>query len=138
MSATDEFDAATARAAKRLATEPRAVEARYDAGTGYVLVRLSTGLGVFFAPADVQDLEGATPADLEEIEIDPPGFGLHFPRIDADLYLPALLRGEFGSKSWMAARFGRTGGAARSEAEAAAGRSNGRLGGRPRRSAARG
>jgi hypothetical protein len=128
MSATDEFDAATARAAKRLATEPHAVEARYDAGTGYVLVRLNTGLGVFFAPTDVQDLEGATPADFEEIEIDPPGFGLHFPRIDADLYLPALLRGEFGSKSWMAARFGR--------AKTAASRRNGRLGGRPRRSAA--
>ena len=136
MSATDEFDAATARAAKRLAAEPRAVEARYDPGTGYVLVKLNTGLGVFFAPADVQDLEGATPADLGEIEIDPPGFGLHFPRIDADLYLPALLRGELGSESWMAARFGRVGGSVRSEAKATASRRNGRLGGRPRRSAA--
>ena len=57
-------------------------------------------------------MEQATPADLSEIEISPSGFGLHFPRIEADLYIPALLEGSFGSRRWMAARLGMRGGKA--------------------------
>ncbi len=73
------------------------------------------------------------PADLAEIEISPSGFGIHFPRLDADLYLPALLQGVFGSKAWMAAQLGATGGKARTEAKRAAARVNGKRGGRPRK-----
>jgi hypothetical protein len=29
---------------------------------------------------------------LDEIEITPSGFGIHFPKLDADLYVPGLLR----------------------------------------------
>jgi len=107
--------------------------ARYDRRRGRVVVRLSTGVDVAFAPHDVQGLEKAKPADLSVIEISPSGLGLHFPRLDADLYLPALLEGFLGSKRWMAARLGQRGGRARSEAKASAARSNGRLGGRPRK-----
>jgi hypothetical protein len=39
---------------------------------------------------------------LSKIEISPSGLGLHFPAIDADLYLPALLDGFLGSRRWMA------------------------------------
>jgi len=39
---------------------------------------------------------------LEEIEITPSGYGIHFPKLDADLYLPALLQGFTGSRKWMA------------------------------------
>jgi hypothetical protein len=78
-------------------------------------------------------LERATPTDLGEIEISPSGFGLHFPRIDADLYIPALLEGFFGSRRWMAARLGARGGKAKTEAKAEASRANGLLGGRPRK-----
>jgi hypothetical protein len=63
-------------------------------------------------------------------------FGLHFPALDADLYIPALLEGFFGSKRWMAARLGELGGKARSAAKARASRANGRLGGRPKKVAA--
>jgi hypothetical protein len=62
-----------------------------------------------------------------------PGFGLHFPALDADLYIPALLEGFFGSKRWMAARLGELGGKARSAAKARASRANGRMGGRPKK-----
>jgi hypothetical protein len=65
----------------------------------------------------------ATWEQLREIEIDPPGFGLH---------CPALLEGFFGSKRWMAARLGELGGKAKSAAKARASRANGRLGGRPK------
>jgi hypothetical protein len=54
----------------------------------------------------VQGLEAATPEDLAEIVIDPPGFGLYFPRLGADIYLPALPERLFGSKAWAAARKG--------------------------------
>jgi hypothetical protein len=56
---------------------------------------------VSFAPEDAQGLENARPSQLKEIEISPSGFGLHFPALDADLYVPALLEGFLGSKSWM-------------------------------------
>ncbi len=75
------------------------------------------------------------PRDLRSIEITPSGFGLHFPKIDADLYLPALLEGLLGSTRWMAARMGSVGGKSRSEPKVTASRENGKLGGRPRKRA---
>jgi Protein of unknown function (DUF2442) len=77
-------------------------------------------------------LEKASSAELEQIEITPSGYGIHFPKLDADLYLPALLQGFYGTKKRMAAALGRFGGSSRSHAKVAASRKNGRLGGRPR------
>ena len=73
---------------------------------------------------------------LAIIEITPAGLGLHWPKLDADLYLPALLQGVFGSPRWMAGLLGRSGGLARTVAKGAAARVNGRKGGRPRKIAA--
>src|SRR6266850_3115538 len=137
MAPRDEFDRANARAVHRITTTPTVVTARYDPDTDRVIMGLSNHLEVSFPAHDVQGLETATSADLSQIEIDPPGFGLHFPTLDADLYVPALLQGVFGSERWMAARLGARGGQARTAAKAAASRKNGRLGGRPRASAVR-
>jgi hypothetical protein len=82
-----------------------------------------------------QGLENAKPTDVSVIEISPSGFGLHFPALDADLYLPALPDGLPGSKRWMASRMGEQGGKARSAAKAAASRENGKRSGRPRKQA---
>jgi hypothetical protein len=136
MAKRDEFREAAAKGAKMRATLPTAIAARYDRRIGRVVVNLATGLDLSFAPQAVQGLEGAKPADLSKIEISPSGFGLHFPKLDADIYLPALLEGFLGSKSWMAARLGERGGQARTRAKAAAARANGKLGGRPRKTAA--
>jgi len=103
MARRDELEEATERGAARRKRGPTALAAQYDRRTGRVLVRLSTGLDLGFAPRDVQGLEKARPADLASIEISPSGLGLHFPSLDADLYLPALLEGFRGSKKWMAA-----------------------------------
>jgi hypothetical protein len=135
MVAPDEYDMATARAESTRAKQPAAVSARYDGRLRRIVVRLATGLDVAFAPRDAQGLEDADPADLKIIEITPSGLGLHFPKLDADLYLPALLDGYMGSRSWAAARLGEQGGRARSRAKASASRANGRLGGRPLKTA---
>ena len=86
-----------------------------------------------FSSDNAQSLRGAKPAQLASIEISPSGLGLHFPKLDADLYLPALLNGWLGSRRWMAAHMGERGGRARSAAKRAASRENGKLGGRPRK-----
>jgi hypothetical protein len=112
-----------------------AVSARYDRRTARVVVSLSSGVQVSFPPRLVEGLAGATPADLAEIEVSPAGLGLHWPKLDADVYVPALLQGVFGSKRWMAAELGAVGGKARSGAKATSARENGRKGGRPRKDA---
>lgn len=105
--------ASKARAAKRLATTPTALTAHYDRRIGRVVVALSSGLEIAFKPHDVQGLESARPAQLSEIRISPSGLGLYIPALDADLYLPALLEGLFGSRQWMASAMGKAGGPGR-------------------------
>ena len=129
----EEVEAANKRAAARLSKTPTATAARYDRGTGRVVIELSTGLLIAFKPQDAQGFEHATATQLTKIEISPSGLGLHFPAIDADVYLPGLLEGFLGSRSWMAAQLGKAGGSTTSRAKAAAVRSNGKLGGRPKK-----
>jgi hypothetical protein len=135
MASPDEYEAAQARAEALRGNQPTAIAARYDGRLRRVVIRLSTGLDVAFAPRDAQGLETATPKELDVIEISPSGLGLHFPKLDADLYLPALLDGYLGSRSWAAARLGAQGTAASSPAKTAASRASGRLGGTSRKTA---
>jgi hypothetical protein len=133
MKSSDNIEQANRRARDLQAHTPRAVSARYDPRTGRIVIHLSSKLIVSFAPEDAQGLETARPSQLKEIEISPSGFGLHFPVVDADIYVPGLLEGFLGSKSWTAAQLGQVGGRATSKAKTAASRANGRLGGRPRK-----
>jgi len=112
---------------------PRAVRARYDRRLRRIIIRFSAGLEVSFSPRDAQGIEKATAAQLKRIEISPSGNGIHFPKIDVDLYLPALLMGFLGSRNWIASRLGSLGGKSRSAAKVAAAKRNGRRGGRPRK-----
>jgi hypothetical protein len=97
------------------------------------VIHLNSRLDVAFSPHDAEGLENASPAQLDPIEISPSGFGIHFPKLDADLYVPALLEGFLGSQKWMASRLGSTGGRSRSVAKTSAAKKNGRLGGRPKK-----
>jgi hypothetical protein len=128
-----QFEVATQRAKRRQANQPVARSARYDRERDRVIVELDTGAEFAFPPRQAQGLESAKASDLDVIEISPSGFGLHFPRLDADLWIPALLQGIFGSKNWMAAQLGARGGRAKSKAKARAARANGKLGGRPKK-----
>jgi hypothetical protein len=132
MTSREECERANRRGAGLRAIMPMAVAARYDRRSRRVVIRLSPGLDVAFSPRDAHGLEKATPAELREIEISPSGFGIYFPRLDVDIYLPGLLQGFLGSRAWMAARLGAVGGKSRSAAKLSAARRNGKLGGRPK------
>lgn len=132
----DEFEAANQRALDRLGKTPVAKSVRYDHRIHRVVISLSSGLDVSFRPGDAQGLEHAKPGDFREVEISPSGLGIHFPSLDADLYLPALLEGFLGSNGWAASEAGRRGGKASTLAKAAAARENGKLGGRPKKARA--
>ena len=136
MGLDEQIELADRRAVELGARHPRAVSARYDNRTGRIVIHLSSRLDVAFSPRDAEGLEHATPAQLEPIEISPSGFGIHFPKLDADIYLPALLEGFLGSKQWMAGRLGADGGRSKSSAKVSAARKNGKAVGRPRKNVA--
>jgi hypothetical protein len=71
----------------------RATSAQYDSASGHVVVQLSTGMALSFDASLAAGLEHAQPVDLLRIEVSPSGAGLHFPALDADLYVPSLLAG---------------------------------------------
>jgi Protein of unknown function (DUF2442) len=112
-----------------------AVSARYDRRRARIIVALSTGIELTFPTRLAEGLADASPESLAEIEISASGLGLHWPKLDADLYVPALMQGTMGSKKWMASELGAQGGRARTPAKIAASRENGRLGGRPQKTA---
>ena len=127
-----ELGSANRRGHHLKAIGPVAQSVRYDGRARRVIVEIGSGVDLVFDPRAVQGLENATLMGLKRIEITPSGLGLHFPLLDADVYLPALLEGVMGSRKWIASEMGRRGGAATSNAKAQAARENGKLGGRPR------
>lgn len=112
---------------------PQAVGAIYSPDTELVCIELSNGVVIGLPAAQTQGLEEASTKELSAIRISPSGYGIHFPKLDVDLYLPALMEGIFGAKDWIAER-GRKGGQASTKAKKEAARANGKLGGRPRKS----
>lgn len=130
----ENLEAANRRAASAKAAFPTVVSVKYDRRIARIVISLSSGLELAFSPKSAQGLENAHPAELMDVEITPSGLGVHFPQLDADLYIPALLEGFLGSKRWMASLIGKAGGNAATEAKVAAARQNGKLGGRPKKS----
>ncbi len=121
------------RMRKHVAEHPVAVFVSFNPADGRVAIELSNG-ALFAIPARIiQGLENASDSDLNEIEITASGTGLYFPIVDADILVAPLLAGVLGSRSFMARRLGKQGGASRSESKAAAARANGARGGRPRK-----
>ncbi len=84
------------------ATEPRAIAAYYDATNDLVVIRLKSGAVFSFPPKIAQGLTEASPEALSAVEVTPFGDALHWESLDADLHVPALLAGIFGTRSWMA------------------------------------
>lgn len=114
-----------------LREQGHATTARYDRKANRLIVSLHNGVELAVPVHLIQDLADAAPDQLSAVEITPSGLGLHWPNLDADVYVPGLLSGVFGTKSWMASVMGASGGKASSPAKAAAARANGCKGGRP-------
>ena len=127
-----DIDAALERGSIAQQTEPRAIAARYDAKNGRVIVDLTNGCTFAFPSRIVQGLETATDEELSAVEILGAGYSLHWEALDTDFTVGGLLAGVFGTKAYMARRAGQI----TSPAKAAAARTNGAKGGRPRKRSA--
>ena len=126
----EDFEKSSEAGRRVLARGPVAVAAGY--ANKRIRVELDNGCFFEFPCDHAQGLRGAKAADLKVIQIQASGLGLHWPKLDADLYVPALVKGVLGTKNWMA-QIGAVGGAAKSASKTAASRQNGPKGGRPRR-----
>ena len=135
MFSREEIDMARVNAESRRREEQHIVKAKYDSKLGRVILELSSGGWFAFRPEDAQGLSDATVTELRRIEILPGNFAIDFPLLDVQFDVKAIMQGHFGSKKWMAARLGAAGGSVKSKAKSAAARANGKLGGRPRKSA---
>lgn len=102
---------------------PHAIAVRFDGRRKRLVVALDTGVEFSFDPVKAFGLQDASEADLRNAIIDGAGGTLRFPRMDADFSVARLLQGFLGPLDWC-----------RREARAQASRSNGKLGGRPRKS----
>jgi hypothetical protein len=120
-----EFDAITPRTAYKMQRQFLATAARYDRRNERVMITLNSGAVVGFPLSVLPGLERATPDDLRKIEVEGGGYGLHVASLDADISIPSLLADQLGSTIMR-----------RAVARANASKSNGRLGGRPRKPAA--
>lgn len=96
-----------------------------------MVVELTNGCTFAFPPRLAEGLETATGDQLAAVEVLGSGYGLHWEALDADLSIPGLLAGLFGTRAHMSRLAGR----ATSPAKAAAARANGAKGGRPRKAA---
>src|SRR4029077_5375330 len=112
-----EIDRAISRA-KVLRPEPVVTGIEYKPAPGLDLfvLKLSDGRRHLLPREDLQGLQSATKDQIGRIEIIGGGTGLHWPALDLDLYVPALLKGIYGNTQWMA-KIGQQGGSATSAAK---------------------
>ena len=109
----EQFKAANARGAAAVSRGPIARAVRYDSRRGLIVITLEGGCEFSFPVALAEGLADAPRSKLAKIKISPNGLGLHWPLLDADLYVPGLIEGAFGSRRWMQ-QIGKIGGASRS------------------------
>jgi hypothetical protein len=81
---------------------PRALSARYNQESGRIELELRNGC-LFAIPSElVEGLAGALPSQLASIRMAGNGSSLRWEELDADISVPALLQGRFGTAKWMA------------------------------------
>ena len=111
-----------------------ATAVHYDRATRRVVMDLSNGATYAFPVSAVRALDGMTDGQLSRVEVMPPtgGSGLRWDAEDIDLSVPGLLLAAIGPTLGMRV-LGQKGGRTKSPAKAAASRTNGARGGRPRK-----
>jgi hypothetical protein len=129
-----ELEAAFERA-KLHDNDPVAKTARYDQRLKLLLVGLSNGRRLALPIENLQGLKEATAKQLQKVEIENLGTAISFPDLDADFYVPSLIKGVYGNRRWMV-EMGKRGGSAKTVAKRRASRANGKKGGRPKKAVA--
>ncbi len=127
----EQFKAANARAAAATARGPVARSARYDSRRRLIVITFEGGCEFAFPASLAEGLADAPRSMLTKIKISPNGLGLHWPLLDADLYVSGLIEGAFGSHRWMQ-QIGRLRGSSRNPVKPKASRENRKRGGRPK------
>jgi hypothetical protein len=113
--------------------EPRAKSVTFDNSSGLIIIALKNGAFFSFPPILVQGLGKASAQDLNDVWLDASGSSIHWDSLDVDFDVLSLITGVFGTKAWMT-ELGRKGGKVTSSVKAEASRSNGKKGGRPKKS----
>ncbi len=131
-----QLPAARAREARDRRTGRRALSVAFDRRTGRIMMELTNGFVFGFPAKAIPALAHATPNQLAAVMLSPGGSGLHWEELDADLSVPGLLLSSI-DRSAQVVELARAAGRARSPAKAAAARTNGAKGGRPRKTAER-
>ena len=126
-----EIDAAIKKARANSRTGTKIVEARYLRAQDAVIVRLSTGALVQLPRKSVPALKAVQPKDLSLAEIGPAGATIWLEPGDVGVDLEDMLLAAAGANALKAAG-ARALGSVTSLKKAAAARSNGKRGGRPR------
>jgi len=101
MTTEAEIKAALKRA-KALEHEPRALSVEHIPALRLLIVSLSNQRRLVLPIEDIQGLGQATPEQLQNYEFLGRGTGICFPDLDVDLYVPVLIEGIHGNRSWMA------------------------------------
>jgi len=110
---------------------PRASKARVLSRGTVLQLEMTNGVVVRLPVALVPGLSKASQSERGQVDVAGRGGSLHWPQLDLDLSVQALLSSAFEGREWMA-ELGRLGGRQSSSAKATAARKNGRKGGRPR------
>jgi hypothetical protein len=114
--------AITQRTQRRMQHRLLAVAARFDRRSQRLMIDLSNGAVVGFPLSVLPGLEQASADDLNRIEVEGRGYGLHLPALDVDIAVPQLLADHLGATAMK-----------RAQLRQAASQANGRLGGRPKK-----
>ena len=98
----EEYDAAVERGRIEFITKPHARAASYDRASGLLVLELYNGCKFSVPARYLQGLEGATDAQIGDFELSGYGYGLYWEALDADISVPGLLQGVFGTARHMA------------------------------------
>ncbi len=125
-----QFREATRRGKEREEYEPRAVSVKFK--NGEVVVQLATGWTFGFDPRHFKWFKNARDKEISDVRIWGRGFTLEWPRLDQHLGVGYILLDLIGDK-YLTSELARRNGGATSEKKKLASRTNGKLGGRPKK-----
>lgn len=73
----------------------------HDARNGYIVVGLTSGAIYSFPTRVVQGLSGAPDDLLSDVHVSEDGMRLIWEKLAYEVFIPTVLSGKFGTKSWM-------------------------------------